>query len=143
MVFSRLLHTNPDLLKTRFGNACESSMPKNCNRWYRRRLPAESSLPRNLIYHSRLQQLNKIIGSDALALGYFQQFNDRAFHNLRLGFYGLSNIIHCDLLFFAGSSAAVSSKPHTFANCRCSRMHLQTTVVEQIVAGTCAVNRRG
>jgi len=26
--------------------------------------------------HSRVQQVNKISGSDALALGYFQQFND-------------------------------------------------------------------
>jgi hypothetical protein len=30
-------------------------------------------------------------------LGYFQQFNESAFHNLRLGFRGLSNIIHCHL----------------------------------------------
>src|SRR5882672_11417714 len=48
--------------------------------------------------HSRVQQLNKISRSDALALGYFQQFNDSAFHNLRLGFRGLSDVIHCHLL---------------------------------------------
>jgi hypothetical protein len=47
--------------------------------------------------HSRVQQLNKISGSNALALGYFQQFNDSAFHNLRLGSCGLPNTIHCHL----------------------------------------------
>jgi hypothetical protein len=44
--------------------------------------------------HSRVQQLHKISGSDAVALGYFQQFNDRAFHHLRIGFCGLSQIIY-------------------------------------------------
>jgi hypothetical protein len=38
--------------------------------------------------------LHKINGSDALPLGDLQQFNDRALHNLRLGFCGLSRIIH-------------------------------------------------
>ena len=48
--------------------------------------------------HSRVQQFNKIIPSDTLALCYFQQFNDSAFHNLRSGFRGLSNAVHCHLL---------------------------------------------
>jgi hypothetical protein len=48
--------------------------------------------------HSGVQQLNKISGSDALAVGYAQQFNDSAFHKLRLGLCGLSSIIHCTLI---------------------------------------------
>jgi hypothetical protein len=44
--------------------------------------------------HSGVQQLNKISGSDALTLGDVQQFNDSAFHKLRLRLCGLSNIIH-------------------------------------------------
>jgi hypothetical protein len=48
--------------------------------------------------HSWVQQLNKISGSDALVLCYFQQFNESAFHNLGLGFCGLSNFIQGHLL---------------------------------------------
>jgi hypothetical protein len=84
--------------------------------------------------YSRVQQLNKIIRRDALALGYFQQFNDSAFHNLRLRFCGLSNAIHCHPLIvmhfceanvrhpsdfseiFAGLSTDVCSKLHTFVS---------------------------
>jgi hypothetical protein len=49
--------------------------------------------------HSRVQQLNGISGCDHLALSYFQQFDDSAFHNLRLGFCGLSKIVHRSVQF--------------------------------------------
>ncbi len=70
-----------------------------------------------------------------MALGYFQQFNDSAFHNLRLRFRGLSNTVHCHLFkrhaflrsktlhtsirfseIFSGSVTVVCSKLHTFAH---------------------------
>jgi hypothetical protein len=65
-------------------------------------------------------------------LCHFQQFNESAFHNLRLGFCGLSNFIQghlykasCNFVkpkltsircseIFGGSSIAVCSKLHTF-----------------------------
>src|ERR1700756_4875179 len=92
--------------------------------------------------HSRIEQLNKIIGSDALAFGYFQQFNDRAFHNLRLGFYGLSNIIHCDFLF------SPDPLPLSVQNCTLSLIaDLAGWVSRQRLSNgllqDCAVNRRG
>jgi hypothetical protein len=46
------------------------------------------------ITHSRVQQLNEITGSDAFLLGQFQQFQDRALHNLALSFCGLPDVIH-------------------------------------------------
>ena len=48
--------------------------------------------------HSGVQQLDKLSGSDASAVGYAQQFHDSAFHNLRLGLCGLSSIVHCTLI---------------------------------------------
>ena len=50
--------------------------------------------------HSGVQQLNKISGSDAVPLGYVQQFNDSAFHNVRIGFCGISNFTRCILMHF-------------------------------------------
>jgi hypothetical protein len=45
-------------------------------------------------WHSGVQHLNQISGSDALALGYVQQFNDSAFHQFGLGLCGLSKPFH-------------------------------------------------